>query len=214
MTLRRKLLKLHPAALILISFLALILIGTLLLSLPVSSKSAPLQVIDALFTSTSAVCVTGLAVVDTGTRFTLFGQIIILVLIQMGGLGVMTLSVLLFRIIGRKTFYHQRMAVQDMFLHTPQDNLFKIVKNIIYMTFCIETAGAVLLAIYWSGTMPVHEAVYTAVFHAISAFCNAGFSLFPDNLSNFGDSYLLNFTICMLFVAGGIGFSVLCGFKK
>lgn len=214
MTLRRNLLKLHPAALILISFLALILIGTLLLSLPVSSKSAPLQVIDALFTSTSAVCVTGLAVVDTGTRFSLFGQIIILVLIQMGGLGVMTLSVLLFRIIGRKTFYHQRMAVQDMFLHTPQDNLFKIVKNIIYMTFCIETAGAVLLAIYWSGTMPVHEAVYTAVFHAISAFCNAGFSLFPDNLSTFGDSYLLNFTICMLIVTGGIGFSVLYEFKN
>jgi trk system potassium uptake protein TrkH len=126
----------------------------------------------------------------------------------------MTLSVLLFRIIGRKTFYHQRMAVQDMFLHTPQDDIFKIVKNIIYMTFCIETAGAVLLAIYWSRTMPVHEAVYTALFHAISAFCNAGFSLFPDSLSTFGDSYLLNFTICMLIVTGGIGFSVLYEFKN
>ncbi len=214
MILRRNLLKLHPAALVLISFLTLILIGTLLLSLPVSSKTGPLQVIDALFTSTSAVCVTGLVVVDTGTRFTLFGQIIILVLIQIGGLGVMTLSVLLFRMIGRKTFYHQRMAVQDMFLHTPQDNLFKIVKNIIYMTFCIETAGTVLLTIYWSRSLPVHEAVYTAVFHAISAFCNAGFSLFPDSLSTFGGSYFLNLTICMLIVTGGIGFSVLYEFKN
>lgn len=214
MTVRRKLLKLHPAALVLISFLALILIGTLLLRLPVSSKEGPLQIIDALFTSTSAVCVTGLVVVDTGTRFTLFGQIIILALIQIGGLGVMTLSVLLFRMIGRKTFYHQRMAVQDMFLHTPQDDIFKIVKNIIYMTFCIETAGAVFLTIYWSRTLPVNEAVYTAVFHAISAFCNAGFSLFPDSLSTFADSYLLNFTVCMLIVTGGIGFSVLYEFKN
>nr|WP_319492603.1 TrkH family potassium uptake protein [uncultured Desulfobacter sp.] len=214
MTVRRKLLKLHPAALVLISFLALILIGTLLLCLPVSSKKEPLQIIDALFTSTSAVCVTGLVVVDTGTRFTLLGQVIILLLIQVGGLGVMTLSVLLFRMIGRKTFYHQRMAVQDMFLHTPQDDIFKIVKNIIYMTFCIETAGAVLLAIYWSRTLPIHEAVYTAVFHAISAFCNAGFSLFPDSLSTFGGSYLLNFTVCMLIVTGGIGFSVLYEFKN
>jgi trk system potassium uptake protein TrkH len=214
MTLRRKLLKLHPAALVLISFLALILMGTLLLSLPVASNGESLQIINALFTSTSAVCVTGLIVVDTGTRFTLFGQIVILVLIQIGGLGVMTLSVLLFRMIGRKTFYHQRMAVQDMFLHTPQDDIFKIVKSIIYMTFCIEVGGAALLTIYWSRTLPVHEAAYTAIFHSISAFCNAGFSLFPDSLSAFGGSYLVNFTVCMLIVTGGIGFSVLYEFQN
>lgn len=214
MSLPRRLLKLHPAALVLVSFLAVILIGTVLLGLPFSSNGASLPIIDALFTSTSAVCVTGLIVVDTGSRFTLSGQMIILGLIQIGGLGVMTLSVLLFRMIGRKTFYHQRMAVQDMFLHTPQEDIFRVVKSIVYMTFCVEAAGAVLLTIYWSRTLPIHEAAYAAVFHAVSAFCNAGFSLFSDSLSAFGGSFFLNFTVCVLIVTGGIGFSVLYEFQN
>lgn len=214
MTFRHRLLKLHPAALVLISFFAVILIGAVLLSLPVSLNGNPLPAIDALFTATSAVCVTGLVVVDTGSRFTLFGQITILVLIQIGGLGVMTLSVLLFRMIGRKTFYHQRMAVQDMFLHTPQEDIFKIVRSIILITACIESAGAGLLTIYWSRMLPVHEAAYTAVFHSISAFCNAGFSLFSDSLTAFGGSCLLNITIGTLIVTGGIGFSVLYEFQN
>lgn len=205
----RWLMKLHPAALILLSFLSAIIVGTLLLKLPVSAATLPLSWVDAFFTSTSAVCVTGLTVVDTGTTFTLFGQGVILFLIQIGGLGVMTLSVLFFRLIGRKIFFHQQMAVQDMFSHTPNKDIFNIVKNILMVTFVIEALGAVLLTIHWQQTFSFPRAIYTAVFHSVSAFCNAGFSLFPDSLIHFSDSLLLNFTIASLIVLGGIGFSVL-----
>ncbi len=205
----RWLMKQHPAALILSSFLLAILAGTLLLKLPVSVQTDPLSWIDTFFTATSAVCVTGLIVVDTGTVFSRFGQVVILVLIQIGGLGVMTLSVLLFKMAGRKMFFHQRMAVQDMLIHTPQVDILKVVKNIVLITLCVETVGAVLLTLFWCRTLPLHQAAYTAVFHSISAFCNAGFSLFSDSLVSGGNSFLLNATVASLIVIGGIGFSVL-----
>ncbi|MBF0234335.1 MAG: ATPase [Desulfamplus sp.] len=214
MNLRRRLLKLHPAALVLSSFMAAIFAGMFLLKLPVSVKTGMLSWMDALFTSTSAVCVTGLVVVDTGTTYSLFGQIVILFLIQIGGLGVMTLSVILFRVIGKRISFHQLMAVQDTFLHTPQEDIFKLVKHIFVITFFIELAGTVLLTIHWYGEFSLSKAFYTALFHSISAFCNAGFSLFPDSLVTWNGALLLNMTICTLIVFGGIGFSVLYEFKN
>ncbi|SLM32617.1 H(+)-transporting two-sector ATPase [Desulfamplus magnetovallimortis] len=214
MNLRRRLLKLHPAALVLSSFMAAIFLGMFLLKLPVSVKTGMLSWMDALFTSTSAVCVTGLVVVDTGTTYSLFGQIVILFLIQIGGLGVMTLSVILFRVIGKRISFHQLMAVQDTFLHTPQEDIFKLVKHIFVITFFIELAGTVLLTIHWYGEFSLSKALYTALFHSISAFCNAGFSLFPDSLVTWNGTLLLNMTICTLIVCGGIGFSVLYEFKN
>jgi trk system potassium uptake protein TrkH len=184
-------------------------VGTLLTKLPASTKTGHISWVDALFTATSAVCVTGLVVVDTGTYFTLFGQCVILALIQIGGLGVMTISVGLFRWIGRNVSFRQRMVMQDLFAHTPREDIFSLVRSIILFTFGAELAGAVLLTIHWSRELPFLRAIYTAVFHSVSAFCNAGFALFSDSMMRYSDSLLLNTTMCGLIVAGGIGFPVL-----
>ncbi len=209
MTFRSRVLKLHPAALVLGSFLSLIFAGTFLLKLPFSTMGGHIFWADALFTATSAVCVTGLAVLDTGSYFSLFGQGVILCLIQIGGLGVMTISVALFRWFGRSVAFRHRMAMQDLFAHTPREDIFGLVKSIIYFTFGVEAFGAVVLSIYWGRELPIPTAVYRGVFHSVSAFCNAGFSLFPNSLMDYSGSLLLNVTIGGLIVVGGIGFPVL-----
>jgi len=209
MTVRSRVLKAHPATLVLVSFLLAIAAGTLLLKLPISSKIGHISWVDALFTATSAMCVTGLTVVDTGSCFTLFGQCVILAFIQIGGLGVMTISVALFRWIGRIVSFRQRMAMQDLFSHTPREDIFSLVKSIVMFTLLAEAMGAVLLTIHWSREMPLLPAVYTAVFHSVSAFCNAGFALFSDSMVRYSDALLLNTAVCILIVVGGIGFPVL-----
>jgi len=209
MTLRSRLLKLHPASLVLASFLFAITVGMLLLKLPVSTRTGHISWVDALFTATSAVCVTGLVVMDTGSYFTTLGQTVILALIQIGGLGVMTISVVLFRWIGRSISFRQRMVMQDLFAHTPRQDIFSLVKSIVLLTAGAETVGAVLLSFHWSRELPFPQAVYTGVFHAVSAFCNAGFALFPDSMVRYNDNLLLNSTVCGLIVIGGLGFPVL-----
>ena len=209
MKLRSRILKAHPATLILASFLLAIAMGMFLLKLPISTNSGHIPWTDALFTSTSAVCVTGLVVVDTGSFFTLFGQWVILALIQVGGLGVMTISVSLFQWVGRSVSFRQRMMMQDLFAHTPRQDILGLVKSIFLFTLGAEIMGSLLLAVHWSREMPIHSAIYTAVFHSISAFCNAGFALYPDSMVRYSDSLLLNVTICGLIVIGGIGFPVL-----
>lgn len=209
MTLRTRMLKAHPGTLVLASFLLAISIGTLLLKLPYSSKAGHIPWVDALFTATSAVCVTGLVVVDTSGHFTVFGQSVILALIQIGGLGVMTISVVLFRWIGRSVSFRHRKLMQDSFAHTPRGDIFDLIKSIVLFTAGAEIIGAVFLTIHWSREFPFGHAVYTAVFHSISAFCNAGFALFSDSMVRYSDNVLLNTTICLLIVVGGIGFPVL-----
>lgn len=209
MTWRNQVLKAHPATLVLISFLLAIAFGTLLIKLPISTKSGYILWVDAFFTATSAVCVTGLVVVDTGSFFTLFGQCVILVLIQIGGLGVMTISVALFRWIGKSISFRHRMVMQDVFAHTPREDIFSLVKSTVFFTLSAEILGTALLTIHWSQHLPLGGAVYTAVFHSISAFCNAGFSLFSDSMTQYSDSLLLNAVMCTLIVTGGIGFPVL-----
>ncbi|MCF8090173.1 MAG: TrkH family potassium uptake protein [Desulfotignum sp.] len=209
MTLRARILKVHPAIIVLASFLLAIIVGSIILKLPISTVDAEISWVDSFFTATSAVCVTGLIVVDTGSYFTLFGQCVILVLIQIGGLGVMTISVALFRWIGRKISFRHRMVIQDLFAHTPREDIFSLIKSIMLFTFGAELLGALFLTIHWSYEYPVSEAVYKAVFHAISAFCNAGFALFPDSMMRYSDNILLNVTMCSLIVIGGIGFPVL-----
>ena len=199
----------RPGVLILLSFLAVIAVGTLLLKLPLSTTAESVFLIDALFTATSAVCVTGLTVVDPGTTFSGFGQLVMLLLIQIGGLGVMTISVALFRLIGRSIPYTHRMAVQDVFAHTPREDILKLLRNIFVFTMAAELLGAVFLWLRWSGDLPFSKAAWYGVFHSISAFCNAGFSLFSDNLIGYSSSYVVNLTICGLIVIGGIGFPVL-----
>jgi trk system potassium uptake protein TrkH len=209
MMIRTHILKLHPATLVLMSFLLAITIGTLMLKLSISTHTGSITWVNALFTATSAVCVTGLVVVDTGSYFTVFGQWVILSLIQIGGIGVMTISVTLFQWIGRSISFRQRMVLQDLFAHTPREDIFNLVKSILKFTFCIEFIGAVLLTIHWIKELPFLNALYTAVFHSVSAFCNAGFALFSNSMMHYSDNILLNLTVCALIILGGIGFPVL-----
>jgi len=209
MTLSNRVLKLHPATLVLTSFLLAILVGTVLLKIPLATKTGHIPWADALFTATSAVCVTGLVVVDTGSYFTTMGQWIILVMIQIGGLGVMTISVMLFQWLGHSISIRHRMAMQDLFTHTPREDIFSLVKSIIFLTFAAEGIGAILLTIHWSRELPFTSALYNAVFHSVSAFCNAGFALFSDSMTQYSGSVMLNLTLCGLIVVGGLGFPVL-----
>ena len=186
-----------------------IVLGAILLMLPISTQTGHISWMDALFTATSAVCVTGLVVVDTGSYFTVFGQWVILVLIQIGGIGVMTVSVTLFQWIGRSVSFRHRMVMQDLFAHTPREDIFSLVKSIVVFTIGAEAVGAALLTIFWSREMTLLKAVHSAVFHSVSAFCNAGFALFPDSMMRYSESLLLNITLCSLIVIGGIGFPVL-----
>lgn len=209
MTFGGKVLKIHPTGLILFSFLLAIMVGTFLISLPWATVQGHINLVDALFTATSAVCVTGLVVVDTGSFFTLFGQIVILGLIQIGGLGVMTISVFLFRWMGRGISIRHRMAMQDVFAHTPREDILGLVRSIIYFTLTAELLGAIVLTSQWADDFGFHKAIYYAGFHAISAFCNAGFSTFSDSMTRFGDDTILNLTVCGLIIAGGVGFPVI-----
>lgn len=209
MTVGNRVLKLHPATLVLASFLLAITVGTLLLKLPISFSNGRLAWIDAFFTATSAVCVTGLTVVDTGSCFTFFGQCVILALIQIGGLGVMTISVALFQWIGRSISFKQRMIMQDLFTHTPRGDIYGLVKSVFLFTLGAELLGALLLTFHFQHEAALPQAIYLAVFHSISAFCNAGFSLFSNSLVSYSDNLMLNSIVCGLIVFGGIGFPVL-----
>jgi len=201
--------KLSPAALLLYSYLAVILAGALLLWLPWATVSGRIPFIDALFTAASAVCVTGLIVVDTGSYFSPAGQAVILVLIQAGGLGIMTITVALYRLIGRRVPLEQRMAVQDVFTHTPRRDIYDLIRSVVTFTVVVEAAGVVGLFVFFSRQFPPARALYLSVFHSVSAFCNAGFSLFSDSFMNYRTSPLLNGTICGLIILGGLGFPVI-----
>ncbi len=208
-----KFIKITPATLVVVSFLFAVVVGAALLKLPFATVSGSISLIDALFTATSAVCVTGLVVVDTGGYFTTFGQCVILALIQVGGLGIMTISVSFFRWIGRTISFRQRMIMQDQFAHTPREDIFSLMRHILFFTVCAELIGAALLTLHWSRELPFSEAAYTAVFHSVSAFCNAGFSLYTNSMVDYSGSMLLNTTLCTLIIIGGIGFPVLYDLK-
>ncbi len=200
--------RVHPTNLLLMSYLAAIAIGTLALMLPVATVNGDIGAIDALFTATSAVCVTGLIVVDTGSFFSSFGQGVILFLIQIGGLGIMTISVALFQVIGKKVVFQQRMAMQEVFSHTPREDIYYLIRSVLLFTFTIEALGTIILFFHWRPDYPLGEALFKAVFHSVSAFCNAGFSQFKDSLIAGRASVLLNATVGGLIVLGGIGFPV------
>ncbi|MDX9702222.1 MAG: TrkH family potassium uptake protein [Candidatus Auribacterota bacterium] len=202
--------ELHPARIIIYSFVAGIILGGFLLKLPQAASGGQLSWIDAFFTSTSAICVTGLIVVDTGTYFTMFGQLVILTLIQIGGLGTMVFStffILLF--VKRLSIGDRFLAKESLLGRISFKNLFSLVVHIIAVTIVLELIGAALLFISFSRVHPVGFAAYSAVFHAISAFCNAGFSLYSLSLMSFSGDILVNLTIAVLIILGGFGFPVL-----
>ncbi|MFO7809760.1 MAG: TrkH family potassium uptake protein [Candidatus Delongbacteria bacterium] len=198
-----------PGQLLIFYYLLSILAGTILLSTQWASTSEPLSFIDSLFTATSAQCVTGLIVVDTGTRFTLFGQIVILALIQIGGLGIMTFSIYLFVYLKRNVSFRSRMIIQDTLMHTPISDWQNLTGKVIRMTVFFESLGAILLSFYFVPRFGLLKGVYHSVFHSVSAFCNAGFSTFSDSLMQYKESTLVNTVVMLLIIFGGIGFLVI-----
>ncbi len=203
---------LHPARIVAVSFAAVVAVGTALLSLPAATVNGTrIPLIDAFFTAVSATCVTGLLALDTSAVFSLFGQIVILACIQIGGLGLMTLTTILLVAFGRRLAIADRTAVQDSFHHSRSPRLGTLIKYIVAGTFATEAAGAAILSVYWIATHRFDSAgtaIYHAVFHSISAFCNAGFALYTDNLVRFRDDPLVLAVISLLVIAGGLGFLV------
>jgi trk system potassium uptake protein TrkH len=164
--------------------------------------------VDALFTATSAVCVTGLSPIDVGKELSLTGQLITMVLFQVGGLGIITFSIILFALMGRGISFKGREIAQSTFLHTPRGDFYVILKKVIRYSFVIEAIGAVALFLRFVQDFPAGKAFYHAVFNAISAFNNAGFSLFSDSLMTYQSDITVNLTVMGLIIMGGIGFIV------
>ncbi len=198
-----------PAQALMFSYALAILTGAVLLATPMAANGSPLSFLDALFTATSAQCVTGLVVVDTGTRLSLFGQGVVLLLIQIGGLGITTFSVYLFIYLRVGVSARGRWIINETLMHTPISSWRELINDIVIMTLIIEVVGTVLLSAAFIPQLGFWPGLYSAVFHSISAFCNAGFSLFPDNLVGFRNDSLVNVTIMALITLGGIGFLVI-----
>jgi len=199
----------QPAQVLAISFAVAILAGALLLMLPFSTTSGHISFVDALFTSTSAVCVTGLIVQDTATYFTLTGQVIILLLIQLGGLGVMTFSTMILLVAGRKIAVTDRILVLEGYHPGAPRDFRALIKSVFIFAFSIEFIGFGLLALRFGRDLPLSKALFASLFHSISAFCNAGFSVFSNNLMSYRGNILVNLTVVFLIILGGLGFLVL-----
>lgn len=197
--------RLSPPQVLIIGFISFILVGTFLLSLPLSTPDG-ISFVDALFTSTSAVCVTGLIVKNTPQDFTLFGQIVILCLIQIGGLGYMTSATILFLLLGKRIGISDRLVMRDQLNMASLEGIVRFTKAIVLMTLIFEGIGALVLAARFMLVSPPGKALFDGLFLSVSAFNNAGFSVFPDSLTGFRGDVLVVFVITSLIVAGGIGF--------
>jgi trk system potassium uptake protein len=192
-----------------ISFMSIILLGALILTLPVSAASGRASFVDALFTAASATCVTGLVVVDTGTYWSTFGQIVILILIQIGGLGIMTFSTFFVYLVARRLSIWNRDMIESNFAGAFKGNLGHLLLTIILGTLFIEAIGAILLTLRFALDFPMGRSVFLGIFHSISAFCNAGFSPLANNLVSYQGDPAVNLIIMALIVLGGLGFWVL-----
>lgn len=211
-TFKKKLI--HPPRLLALSFLVAILAGSLLLLIPASTASGRIKIIDALFTATSAICVTGLVVVDTGSYFSSLGQTIILILIQLGGLGIMTFSSFILVTAGRRVSLTDKLVVEGSFRPLAISSFHELVRDVFVFTFSIELLGALLLLVRFGQKWPLPRAAVLSIFHSVSAFCNAGFSLFSENLMSFRGDVLVNLVMMLLIILGGLGFFVLQEIKQ
>lgn len=183
----------------------MILVGTLLLVLPLSGAgSGSVGWSAAFFTATSAVCVTGLVVVDTPTAFSGFGQAVVLLLIQIGGLGYMTLSTLVVVALGRRVSMNEQHSLQESLNLSSRADILRFAATVLKVTLAFELAGTVILAARWWGNFGI-DALWLALFHSVSAFNNAGFSLFSNSLMDWRGDLIVNITILTLIVCGGIG---------
>ena len=203
------LLMLSPYQVLVFSFLGLILVGAFLLMLPIASNDgSSLSFIDALFTATSAVCVTGLIVVDTGQYFSIFGQLVIIMLIQIGGFGVMTMTTVFALILGKRIQLRSRLIAQESLNRLTVGGVVKLIKLLVKTTLCIEFVGGVLLSFRLYPDYGLHG-IYMAFWHSISAFCNAGFDIFGGtNIFKYNTDPLFCLVIAFLIILGGIGYGV------
>lgn len=202
--------KISPIRILVIGFAVLTLLGALLLMLPEASVNGSSQsFVDALFTATSGVSTTGLIVVDTGNYYTFFGQIVLITLVQIGGLGYMVFIVLVFLVKKNKMSIHGRKILRESLGRPTKLDMFKFTKVVFVFTFVIEFLGALGMFIYWIKFFPAGTAAYVSIFHSVSGFCTAGFGLFSDSITAYGHSYYLNIIIDLVCIAGAVGFFVL-----
>ncbi len=208
--------KLSPTQIIVIGFALVICVGTILLNLPVASNDGrSIGILDALFTATSAVCVTGLVVRDTATQWSIFGQTIILILIQIGGLGFMTFGTLFAFVMHKKITFKERVIIQESLNQIHLSGIVKLTKYILILTFTIELIGAFILSFRFIPLLGFKKGIGYSIFHSISAFCNAGFDLMGSvtgpfsSLTMFKNDLVFNLTLMSLIIIGGLGFKVI-----
>ena len=202
----------HAESILALGFLAVILLGTVLLALPAASRSGKgIGLFDSLFTATSAVCVTGLVAVDTGTTFSLFGQIVLLVLIQVGGLGFMVFATMIMVALGRKISIRGRMLIRESMNGASLSDLGRLTWLYLLLALGFELAGTAMLSIRFVPLFGWKHGIWMALFHAVSAFCNAGFDLFGNyaSLTAFSGDPLVLLTVAALIILGGLGFAVI-----
>lgn len=201
--------KLNPAQILVLGFAGLIIIGGILLNLPIASVDGEsIGFIDSLFTSASAVCVTGLVVVNTATYWTLFGKIVILMLIQMGGLGFMTMATLVALLIGKRITLRQRLVIQEGLNQFSLEGVVKLTKYVIMSTLIIEAIGAIILSTRFVPIYGIKNGIWYSIFHSISAFCNAGFDITGNSIVPFAGDAVVNITLALLIIIGGLGYTV------
>ncbi len=198
---------------IFLSYIAVILVGSFLL-MGKAFTVGNIDFIDALFTSTSATCVTGLIVKNTEYDFTLYGQVVIALLIQIGGFGYMSLVTLLAVVIGKKLHFESRLLIKENFDYPTVAGVFRFLKRVFLFVFVIELFGAGVLSVRFAMDMPLFDAFWAGIFHSVSAFNNAGFSIFQEGLSGYRGDLVVNLTICTLVILGGLGFFVLIELKN
>lgn len=179
-----------------------------MLSLPISAEGKSVKLIDAFFTATSAVCVTGLTVVNTARTYSTFGELVILVLIQLGGLGVMIFSTLFFMAIGERLSVSHRLTIREIFAGDSDAGLSSILRATLLLTATVEAVGTIVLFFPFSARMAPGKALYYALFHSISGFCNAGFNLMESGMTEYSNSVTMLLGLSFLIIIGGIGFSV------
>lgn len=208
-------LRLTPPKILSLGFMLLIAAGTILLYLPASTIGERLSFIDALFMATSATCVTGLAVVDTGTQLTVFGQVVLLVLFQFGGLGFVTMATLITLVLNKRISLKDRLLLQESMNQNSMQGIVKLIRRVLIYSLVIQLSGAAVLAARFMMEMPVGKAVYYGFFHSVSIFNNAGFDLFGDihgpfaGITRYVEDPIVNITSMLLIFLGGIGFIVL-----
>ena len=213
--------KLNPSQMMVVGFAAVILIGAILLSLPIATQTGErTSFLDSLFTATSAVCVTGLVVVDTATHWNFFGQIVIIILIQTGGLGFMTITTLFSLIVKKRINLKERLLIQESLNQIDLSGLVKLTRYILLMTFVIEGIGALILSTVFIPQFGFIRGSWYSIFHAISAFCNAGFDLMGNvtgpysSLMYYVNNTTITLAISALIILGGLGFPVILDIVK